>query len=36
VVTSLTATKMTWVAKDDPEDVSIYERTEIPAEIKGE
>lgn len=36
VVTSLTATKMTWVAKDDPEDVSIYERTEIPAEIRGE
>ena len=36
VVTSLTANEMVWVAKDDPEDISIYIRTEIPAEIKGE
>ena len=36
VVTSLTANEMVWVAKDDAEDVSVYVRTEIPAEIKGE
>lgn len=27
VITSLTATKMQWTALDDPEDVSLYERT---------
>ena len=36
VVTSLTANEMVWVAKDDTEDVSIYSRVEIPAEVKGE
>ena len=36
VVTSLTANEMVWVAKDDAEDVSIYSRVEIPAEVKGE
>ena len=36
VVTSLTANEMVWVAKDDPEDVSIYSRVDIPAEVKGE
>lgn len=36
VVKSLTANEMTWVAKDDAEDVSVYSRVEIPAEIKGE
>lgn len=34
IVQSLTATRMTWVAMDDPQDVSIYVRAEIPAEIK--
>ena len=36
IVTSLTANEMVWVAKDDTEDVSIYSRVEIPAEVKGE
>ncbi|MBR5135721.1 MAG: lipocalin family protein [Rikenellaceae bacterium] len=36
VVTSLTANEMVWVAKDDTEDVSVYSRVEIPAEVKGE
>lgn len=36
VVTSLTANEMVWEAKDDTEDVSIYVRAEIPAEVKGE
>ena len=27
IITSLTATKMEWTSEDDPEDVSLYERT---------
>ena len=34
VVRSLTAGEMVWVATDNPRDVSVYVRTEIPAEIK--
>lgn len=36
IVKSLTANEMVWVAKDDPEDVSLYVRTQIPEEIRGE
>ncbi len=36
IVTSLTATQMVWVAKDDPKDVSVYVRAEIPAEVIAE
>ena len=34
VVRSLTAGEMVWVATDDPRDVSVYVRTEIPADVK--
>lgn len=34
IISSLTASRMIWVAVDDPQDVSVYVRTEIPAEIK--
>ena len=34
IISSLTASRMVWVAVDDPQDVSVYVRTEIPAEIK--
>lgn len=33
IVKSLTANQMVWVAKDNPDDVSVYERAEIPSEI---
>ena len=33
IVTSLTATKMVWVAKDNPAEVSVYVRTTIPSEV---
>lgn len=36
IVISLTANKMVWAAKDNVVDQSVYTRTEIPAEIKGE
>lgn len=35
LVTSLTATKMVWVATDDTNDVSVYVRAELPAEIES-
>ena len=34
IITSLTANEMVWVAKDDPTDVSVYVRAEIPDELK--
>lgn len=34
IITSLTAHEMIWVATDDPQDVSVYLREEIPAELK--
>lgn len=33
IVTSLTAQKMIWVAKDDPTEISVYVRSEIPDEV---
>lgn len=36
IVESLTATTMTLVAKDNAEDVCVYERCDIPTEILGE
>lgn len=37
IVRGLTATKMTWIAKDDPEDVSVYERCDaVPDDILAE
>ncbi len=33
IVTSLTATRMIWVATDNPEEVSVYVRAEIPQEV---
>lgn len=36
IVTSLTANKMTWVAKDNVEDESVYVRAEIPSKILDE
>ncbi len=33
IVKSLTASKMIWVAKDDPNEVSVYVRAEIPSEV---
>lgn len=35
-ITSLTASEMVWVATDDATDVSVYVRTEIPAEVVAE
>ena len=34
IIRSLTAREMVWVATDDPRDVSVYVREEIPAELK--
>lgn len=36
IITSLTASEMVWVAKDDASDVSVYVRTEIPADVIAE
>ncbi|MDO4757696.1 MAG: lipocalin family protein [Rikenellaceae bacterium] len=36
IITSLTASEMVWVAKDDTSDVSVYVRAEIPAEVIAE
>lgn len=36
IVTSLTASTMIWVAKDDAADVSIYVRCQIPEELLGD
>ena len=37
IISRLTADSMTWVAKDDPTDVSVYERCEaVPDEILAE
>lgn len=36
IVTSLTASQMIWVAKDDAEDVSVYVRCQIPDELLNE
>lgn len=34
IISALTRVRMTWTAKDDPDDVSVYERCEeIPADI---
>lgn len=33
IVTSLTASKMIWVAKDNPAEVQVFVKTEIPAEV---
>ena len=33
---NLTADSMTWVAKDNADDVTVYVRCEIPAELVGE
>ena len=33
IVKSLTAKEMIWVAKDDPSEVSVYVRSEIPSEV---
>lgn len=33
IVTSLTSERMVWCAKDDPSDVTVYVRCEIPAHI---
>lgn len=35
IVTSLTASKMIWVAKNDPSEVSVYVRSTIPEEVLG-
>ena len=35
-VRNLTADSMTWVAKDNADDVTVYVRCEIPAELVGE
>ena len=35
VITSLTASRMVWVATDDVNDVSVYVRTELPEEIQA-
>lgn len=34
VVKDLTAKSMTWIAKDNPDDVSVYVRCEIPEQVK--
>ncbi len=34
IVTDLTADRMVWTAVDDREDISVYVREEIPAELK--
>ncbi len=34
IIRSLTAREMVWMATDDPRDVSVYVREEIPAELK--
>ncbi len=36
IVTELTSDRMVWTVTDDPEDVSVFVRCEIPADIKGE
>ena len=36
IVTSLTASQMIWVAKDNAEDVSVYVRCQIPDELLDE
>ena len=36
IVTNLTENSMVWTAKDNAEDVSIYVRASIPAELKQE
>lgn len=36
IVTDLTADRMVWTATDDCNDVSVYVRAEIPADIKAE
>ena len=33
IVTSLTASKMIWVAKDNPAEVQVFVKKEIPAEV---
>ena len=35
-VRNLTADSMTWIAKDNADDVTVYVRCEIPAELLGE
>ncbi|MBO7343640.1 MAG: lipocalin family protein [Alistipes sp.] len=35
-VRNLTAESMTWIAKDNADDVTVYVRCEIPAELAGE
>ena len=34
IVKDLTAKSMTWIAKDNPDDVSVYVRCEIPEQVK--
>lgn len=36
IIRSLTASQMILVAKDNPEDVCLYDRKDIPTEIRGE
>ncbi len=34
IVKDLTANSMTWIAKDNPDDVTVYVRCEIPEQVK--